>query len=85
MNSIAISVAIAAVRIAGHKSEAFQAIAHLWVGLQIGIWLVGLLDPVKPNRYKANGWLVLALSVIEVACFVAQHWVQVTAFFSGVS
>lgn len=60
---ILISVLFAAVRIAGHKSEAFQAIAHLWVGGLCGAFALG--------RYWLYGWLVIILSIIEVACFVA--------------
>lgn len=59
---IAVSIVIALVRIAGVKHEAFQAIAHLWVGGLSGAWFV--------DRTKLYGWSVVALSVVEVACFL---------------
>lgn len=62
------SLAIAAIRIAGHKSEAFQAVAHLWVGGLSGAYLAGRLE--GPNRMRLCGALVVALSMVEVACFV---------------
>jgi hypothetical protein len=37
------SLVFALLRIAGEKSEIFQALAHIWVGLLFGGWLMGLL------------------------------------------
>lgn len=60
-----VSLVLAALRVQGAHSEAFQAIAHLWVGALLAGWLVHKSDRAK--------WLVIGLSCIEVAAFVAQH------------
>jgi len=66
--NIAIALLLAGIRIAGHKSPSFQAVAHLFVGGCLGVWLAPLgtswLD------WKSMWlWLAIALSVIEVICF----------------
>lgn len=70
---LAVSVAIAAMRVSGHKSEAFQAVAHLFVGGLLGAWLVGRLCRNVVTHSDRLLWagLALALSVVEVVCFVA--------------
>lgn len=57
-----VSLALAVLRIAGLKHGAFQAFAHLWVGGLVGAWLVG--------RSPECLWLVVWLSVVELACFL---------------
>jgi len=77
MASIIIAVGLTALRIAGHKSEAFQAMAHLFVGWLIAAWWF------SPASYDGSGkareydrksglylWLAIVLSVVEVACFL---------------
>lgn len=56
------SVFLSGLRIFGEKGEVFQAAAHLFVGGLIGAWLVA--------RRPLHGWLVVVLSVIEIACFL---------------
>jgi hypothetical protein len=52
---------LAAIRAVGVKHEAFQAVAHLWVGGLLGAWIA------------TRSWfylrLALTLSAIEVVCF----------------
>jgi hypothetical protein len=62
--AILLTLALAAIRIAGHKSPAFQAIAHLWVGGLFGYWL--------RMRYESGKYLAMAvgLSLVELACFL---------------
>ena len=58
---ILISMLLAAIRAVGVKHEAFQAVAHLWVGGLLGAWIA------------TRSWfylrLALTLSAIEVVCF----------------
>lgn len=63
---------LAALRIGGEKGEIFQAIAHVWVGILLGVWwLAHFRCPVCEEREgKIAGRLVVALSVVEVLCFV---------------
>lgn len=61
-----VSVALAALRIGGFTSSAFQAVAHLWVGGLVGAWLAG----DRPSRL----WLALMLSAVEVACFLVERF-----------
>lgn len=56
------SVFLSGFRIFGEKGEIFQAAAHLFVGGLIGAWLVA--------RRPIHGWLVVVLSIVEVACFL---------------
>jgi hypothetical protein len=56
------SFALAGARIGGLKTEAFQAVAHLWVGALLAAWIL--------NRNKDARKLAIALSVIELACFI---------------
>jgi hypothetical protein len=57
-----VSGTLALVRMTGHKSQSYQAVAHLWVGWLIGLWMF--------RGDALAGWTIVALSVIEVACFV---------------
>jgi hypothetical protein len=62
---LAVALALGAIRVAGHTSPAFQAAAHLFVGVLFGAWFMG--------RERWNAWLLylaLALSVLELACFL---------------
>ena len=61
----AFAIYFGACRIAGYKSPAFQAIAHLFVGLLIGMAYQGwLLYPFV---------LVVALSIVEIICFLTMR------------
>jgi hypothetical protein len=68
--NILIAVALAALRIAGHKSEAFQAAAHLFVGGLLTAGWVADKSRFWPSTWKFYTWLAIALSVVEVACFI---------------
>jgi hypothetical protein len=57
-----VSVGLVGLRFAGVKTQAFQAIAHLWVGMGIGVWVCG--------AGMLYGWLVIGMSVAEVIAFV---------------
>lgn len=56
------AIAIALLRVMGHKSEAFQAIAHLEVGGLFGAWFA--------TRDRGYLGLALALTLVEVICFL---------------
>jgi hypothetical protein len=70
---------LAAIRIGGDKSEIFQAVAHVWVGALIGVWWIGCrlgyLDESTTVEIEGriSGRLVIALSVVEVVCFVVSR------------
>lgn len=66
---VIVSALLAAIRIAGCIHEAFQAIAHLWVGGLCGAFMLGRY--FQPSIRRLCGWLVVILSIIEVACFIA--------------
>ncbi len=55
------AVALSAFRMMGHTSVAFQAIAHLTVGLCIGI-------AVGEKRWRF-AWVAIVLTVVEVVAF----------------
>jgi hypothetical protein len=57
-----VATALAILRILGHRSLVFQAVAHLFVGGLVGAWLLS----------RARLYLILAasLTVVEVACFL---------------
>jgi hypothetical protein len=57
--AVAISVLLAFLRLAGIRHEAFQAVAHLWVG--------ALLYAAVVDRVRAAMWLEGALIVVELA------------------
>lgn len=61
--NVLIGVALAILRIAGVKHEAFQAVAHLCVG---GYYTVWITDRSK----KQYLYLALILTAIELACFL---------------
>lgn len=56
-----VSFVVAALRIAGVKTEAYQAVAHLWVGGIAGAWLI--------NRDRGLLVQFVALCVVELGCF----------------
>ena len=76
--TLIIAAVLAAIRIAGHTSEAYQAIAHLFVGgLFAAAWVEyrctwadgGLWGQDRATRGAMHKlYLALALSVVEVAC-----------------
>lgn len=61
---VALSLILAAVRVWGAKSPAYQAIAHLWVGWWFG-W------GVKGRARLAIG-VAVGLTVVEILCFLAR-------------
>jgi hypothetical protein len=58
-----VSIAFAVARMEGEKSVVFQALAHVWVGLLLGV-AIG-------RRSAEWAWLAGWLSVIEVIAFFA--------------
>ncbi len=76
-----IALVLAALRVAGHTSEAYQAAAHLFVGGLIGAWLVNVAARIRiraggglaHKEHRAAAFhlsLAVALSVVEVICFI---------------
>jgi hypothetical protein len=65
---VLVAAALGSMRAAGHKSQAFQAAAHLYVG-----GLLGALIVVRSNQGLWD-WLLVALvailSILEVICFL---------------
>jgi len=59
---IIFGVILGLLRAAGHKSQAFQAVAHLYMGGLCAAWLI--------TREPLYAWLVVVLSIVEVICFV---------------
>ena len=57
------SIILGALRIGGERGEIFQAVAHLWVG---GLFVGGVL------RSLSYLWIAIALSLLELACFLVQ-------------
>jgi hypothetical protein len=71
----AIAFILAVLRIAGHKSPTFQAVAHLFVGgLFTAAYMKWKVSNDGPPDYALLSvqWLGLAvvLSLIELACFI---------------
>jgi hypothetical protein len=62
IGEILISILLGSFRIAGFKSQAFQAIAHIFVGFLLARWL----DMREPLHLI----LLIGLTVLEVACFL---------------
>lgn len=60
------AAALGALRVAGHTGEAFQAVAHCFVGGLLGAWLA--LRPTRAARLPLA--LAVALSALETACFL---------------
>ena len=60
--AIIFSLLLAILRIGGAKQEAFQAVAHLWVGFLIYGWAI--------DKTALAKWLVISLSVVELSCFI---------------
>ena len=60
--NVLISVALGIPRILGYKSQAYQAIAHLYVGGLFAAWWTG------GNRGLL--WIAIGLSILELACFL---------------
>ena len=58
-----VALALAFLRVAGHRSSFFQAVAHLFVGGLFGAWMHD--RTAKPYLY-----LALGLTAVEVACFL---------------
>lgn len=54
-------------RLTGHVSIAFQALAHVWVGILIGAWWNGSeYDEARP----VFGWCALMITLVEVFAFL---------------
>lgn len=78
---IAITVVLAGLRVSGENGQAYQAAAHLFLGWLIGAawfewkssehgtWNAPSSDQGESNAALKVG-LVVALSVVEVGCFV---------------
>lgn len=66
------SIILAAFRVSGFKSQFFQAIAHLWVGILLGAWAA---LPRNDSQSRPQRYLIMAvfLSIVEVIVFVIQH------------
>jgi hypothetical protein len=62
---ILVSIVFAFLRIYGYTSEAFQAMAHLWVGGLIALYMV--------RRQRGVLFVIVALSIVETICFIATH------------
>lgn len=62
---ILISLFLALARVAGLQGQAFQAVAHMWMGFLIGVAIYS-----RVNRTWSI-WLIITLSVVEVICFLA--------------
>lgn len=65
---IAIGLSLAIWRIMGHKSQSFQAAAHLFVGWLLSAWWY-IPDSLDGRRWFFF-WVAVALTVVEVGCFV---------------
>ena len=66
-------LALAVVRIAGHKSIAFQAVAHLFTGVLFGAYFGSPGAWWWPGKYateKVALVVAVVLSVVELACFL---------------
>ena len=61
--NVLIALALAALRIAGHKSQMFQGVAHIYVGGLIGVWL-------GDRSRKGALALAVGLTVVETVCFL---------------
>lgn len=77
---ITIAVALAFIRIAGHKSPSFQAVAHLCVGGFYTASFVQFLATESPSQaYRLgrksaqNAVIAVVLTVVEVICFLTQR------------
>lgn len=64
--AVLFSVGIALMRIGGNVSQFYQAIAHVWVGVLLAIWLCHS----NPESRRLAKWLFWSLSVLEVVCFL---------------
>lgn len=62
---IIIALVLGSLRIYGVKHEAFQAVAHLYVGGLFGAWLV--------TKEKFYLWIFIILTVLETVCAVASR------------
>ena len=62
---ILISAVLGGLRLDGVKTETFQAVAHLWVGALCYGWFA--------DGRRAEKWLAIALSVIELGRFAFDH------------
>jgi hypothetical protein len=63
-----VAALLAAGRVTGHKGEAFQAAAHLFVG---GLVAAGTCRTGTPRRWFWG--LAAALSVVEVVAFIVMR------------
>jgi len=81
---ILLSLIFGGIRLYGVKDPAFQALAHLWVGMLQGAWVTLIYMRQKLERSVWNQdalevatrswWLGLTwggLSVLELVCFLA--------------
>jgi hypothetical protein len=59
---VIIALVLGTLRVLGHKSQAFQAIAHLFVGGLFGAWMAG------HNTVFIT--VAVLLSIVELLCFL---------------
>lgn len=62
---VLITLGLAALRVAGHRSDVFAGAAHVFLVLYLAGWIWG--------RSRLCGTLFGALTVVEAVCFVAQQ------------
>lgn len=79
---VSIAVALATLRIMGHKSQAFQAVAHLFVGGLFAAAYVrfdSIESETDESKYAPlvyeNLTIAVVLSLIELGCFLWQKFV----------
>jgi hypothetical protein len=66
VSALLFSLILVALRVAGVKHQAFQAIAHIWVSGLFCTWYF--------TRRRLWFWVAVAMSAIELACFIVQHF-----------
>lgn len=58
----------------GTPRNVFKTMAHLFVGVCLGGWLIGF-DGQRYELPWRMGYIAIALSALELACFVIDHFV----------
>lgn len=64
-----VGVVLGVIRATGHKTQFFQAMAHLYMGGLIAAWWIGRDTLPYYGWLPLYGWLVVVLSIVEVICF----------------
>src|SRR4051794_8483267 len=68
---VIVALALGGLRIVGVKTEAFKALAHVYVGGLIGYYTATALDGV-PNYLVL--WVAVGLSVLETVAFLVSRF-----------